>query len=270
MSDTEQRQRARAVWSAGDYDAIAERIWSVGTDLVQRVRVGTGDRVIDVACGTGNAAIPAAVAGGEVTGLDITPELFEDARRRAAEAGVDVEWVEGDAEELPFEDGSFDVVLSTFGCMFAPNHSAAAAEIARVLRPGGRLGIAAWRPDGAIGKFFQTVAKHAPPPPPGFQPPPLWGVRDHVAELFAGTGVEPTFEDGAAHWRFESIAETVDEYATKFGPVVLVRAALEPEGRWPAFEADLAAVFEELNQAEDGGMEFDGEYLITLGEKPEG
>src|SRR4051812_25651506 len=112
MSNTEQRQRARTTWSAGNFDDIAERIWGVGDDLVGRVGVNGGDRVIDVACGTGNAAIPAAVAGGDVTGLDITPELFEDARRRAADAGVEIEWIEGDAEELPFEDGSFDVVLS--------------------------------------------------------------------------------------------------------------------------------------------------------------
>lgn len=135
---TEAQQRARATWSAGDFDAIAERIWGVGGDLVSRVGVTPGNRVLDVACGTGNAAIPAAVAGGEVTGLDITPELFEDARRRAGEAGVELELVEGDAQEMPFDDQSFDVVVSTFGCMFAPDHGAAAAEIARVLRPGGR------------------------------------------------------------------------------------------------------------------------------------
>ena len=140
---TEAQQRARATWSAGDFDAIAERIWSVGGNLVSRVGVNAGDRVLDVACGTGNAAIPAAVAGGEVTGLDITPELFEDARRRAGEAGVELDLVEGDAQDMPFDDQSFDVVVSTFGCMFAPDHKRAAGEIARVLKPGGRMGVAA-------------------------------------------------------------------------------------------------------------------------------
>ena len=223
---TEAQQRARATWAAGDFDAIAERIWGVGEDLVSRVGVNQGDRVLDVACGTGNAAIPAAAAGGEVTGLDITPELFEDARRRAGEAGVELELVEGDAQEMPFEDQSFDVVVSTFGCMFAPDHKRAAGEIARVLKPGGRMGVAAWNPAGAIGQFFATIAKHAPTPPEGFQPPPLWGVRDHVTEIFEATGIEPSFTDTSVHWRFDSVAEMVDEYGTKFGPIVF--PALDP------------------------------------------
>ncbi len=269
MSTAEQRERARAVWSAGKFDDIAERIWGVGDDLVERVAVKEGERVIDVACGTGNAAIPAAVNGAEVIGLDITPELFDDGRRRAAEAGVEIEWVEGDAEALPFDDESFDVVLSTFGCMFAPNHDAAAAEIARVLRPGGRMGIACWRPEGGIGQFFQTVSKHAPPPPEGFQPPPLWGVRDHVESLFAGTPLRLSFEDAVAHWRFDSVAEAVEEYGTKFGPVVTLRAALEPEGRWEALRDDLADTFERITYPEDGGVAFDGDYLITQGERAE-
>ncbi len=267
MSNTEQRERARATWAAGDFDAIAERIWSVGDDLVERVGVSAGQRAIDVACGTGNAAIPAAVAGAEVTGLDITPELFEDGRRRAREAGVEIEWVEGDAEDLPFDEASFDLALSTFGCMFAPDHEAAAAELARVLKPGGRMGVAAWNPQGAIGQFFATIAKHAPPPPEGFQPPPLWGVRDHVSEIFAGTGLELEFEDAAAHWRFESVAEMVDEYATKFGPIVLLRSTLDDDGR-RALESDLTATFEELTYSEGDGIAFDGDYLVTLGRKP--
>jgi ubiquinone/menaquinone biosynthesis C-methylase UbiE len=267
VSDLEQRQRARATWAAGDFDAIAERIWAVGNDLVERVGIGAGETVIDVACGTGNAAIPAALAGARVTGLDITPELFEDARRRAGEAGVEIDWVEGDAEELPYDVASFDVALSTFGCMFAPRHKAAAGEIARVLRPGGRLGIAAWRPEGSIGEFFRTIAAHAPPPPPDFQPPPLWGQREHVEGLFEETGVELRFEDAAAHWHFDSLEEMLDEYATKFGPVVMLRAALEPEGRWEALRDDLAATFERITVPDGDGVAFDGEYLITLGEK---
>jgi ubiquinone/menaquinone biosynthesis C-methylase UbiE len=269
VTEPEQRAAARATWAAGDFDAIAERIWAVGDDLVARVGVERGARVLDVACGTGNAAIPAAIAGGEVTGLDITPELFEDARRRAGEAGVEIEWVEGDAEDLPFDDESFDVVLSTFGCMFAPDHERAAAEIARVLAPGGRLGIAAWRPEGAIGQFFLTIAKHAPPPPEGFQPPPMWGLRDHVTEIFEGTGVELSFEDAAAHWHFASIEEMTEEYETKFGPLVMLRTALEPEGRWEAVRDDLDETFNRISYEEDGGISYDGEYLITQGTKPQ-
>jgi SAM-dependent methyltransferase len=262
---TEAQDRARAVWSAGDFDAIAQRIWVVGDELVERMEIAEGERVLDVACGTGNVAIPAAAKGAEVTGIDITPELLEDAKRNAEKYGVNVEWVEGDAQDLPFEDDSFDVVVSTFGCMFAPDHRKAAAEITRVLRPGGRFGVVAWRPEGNIGRFFLTVSKYAPPPPEGFQPPPLWGLRDHVSEIFAPSGAELTFTDGAAHWRFDSVEETVAEYSEKFGPIVLLRPALEAEGRWEELLADLKAMYEEVNSATDGGVEFDGEYLITQG-----
>lgn len=267
MEASAAQQRARATWSAGDFDAIAERIWHVGDALVEKVGVKQGDRVLDVACGSGNAAIPAAVAGAQVSGLDITPELFEPGRRRAAEAGVEIDWIEGDAQDLPFEDASFDVVVSTFGSMFAPDHQAAANEIARVLRPGGKAGIVAWRPEGSIGRFFQTIGKYAPPPPEGFQPPPLWGVREHVSELFAATGLAVSFEDDAAHWHFDSIDEMVDEYTTKFGPIVMLHEALGSEGRWEEFLTDLRALYEEVTVPDDGGVAFDGDYLITLGEK---
>jgi SAM-dependent methyltransferase len=267
VTEAEAQQRARATWSAGDFNEIAKRISAVGVDLVERVGVGSGDRVLDVACGTGNATIPAAQAGGDAVGLDITPELLEDGRRNAADAGVEIEWVEGDAEALPFEDDSFDVVLSTFGCMFAPDHRAAATEIARVTKPGGRVGLACWRPDGNIGRMFAAVGKYAPPPPEGFQPPPLWGVRDHVTEIFDGTGVALRFEDTAAHFKFDSVDEVMDEFPAKFGPMVMLRAAIEPEGRWPAFLDDLRAMYEAVAQPEDGGIVYDGEYLITLGEK---
>jgi SAM-dependent methyltransferase len=151
--------------------------------------------------------------------------------------------------------------------MFAPDHRRAALEAARVLRPGGRLGLACWRPDGAIGQFFATIAAHAPPPPPGLQPPPLWGTRDHVADLFADTGLALEFVDGAAHWHFDSVEETVEEYGTKFGPIVMLRSALEPEGRWEALRDDLFATFERLTYGEDDGVAFDGEYLLTLARK---
>ncbi len=265
---TEAADRARAVWSAGDFDAIAQRIKAVGEDTVARVGIGEADRVLDVGCGSGNTTIPAALVGAEVTGLDITPKLLDDGRRNAADAGVEIEWVEGDAQELPFAEQSFDVVVSTFGCMFAPDHGAAAAEIARVLRPGGRIGLAAWTPAGRIGGFFMTLAAHAPPPPEGFQPPPLWGVSDHVRGLFADTGVEPRFEEATARFRFDSQEEAVREYETKFGPVVTLRAALEPEGRWGAAHDALVDYFGEVNTATDDGYEFEAEYLLTLGGKP--
>jgi SAM-dependent methyltransferase len=230
------------------------------------VGVAGGERVLDVACGTGNASIPAAQAGAEVVGLDITPEMFSAARRRADEAGVEVDWVEGDAEALPYEDASFDVVLSVFGCMFAPRHEVAAAEIARVLRPGGRAGIAAWTPEGSTGRFFRAVSALGPPPPEGFQPPPLWGSRDHVSSLFAGTGVDVRFEDAAVRFRFDSVEAAVDEFWHRFGPVVRLREALEPEGREGELRDVLAGQFRDHADG-DGPFEYDGEYLVTLGAK---
>lgn len=266
---TEAQDRARATWSAGDFDAIADRIRDVGRGLVERLGISADERVLDVACGTGNVSIPAAATGAKVTGLDISPKLLEDAKRNAENAGVEIEFIEGDAQDLPFDDNTFDVVTSTFGCMFAPDHAKTAAEIVRVLRPGGRFGVAAWRPEGNIGKFFMTVVKYAPPPPEGFQPPPLWGVRDHVTEIFAPTGAEIEFSDSAAHWRFESIDETVNEYSEKFGPIVVLREQLEADGRWDDLLADLRSLYEETNAATDGGVEFDGDYLITQGRKPD-
>jgi SAM-dependent methyltransferase len=267
MTSTELKQRARDTWSAGDYDAVADRIWSAGADVVARVGIADGEDVLDVACGTGNASVRAAEAGRKVTGLDLTPELFEAARRRAARAGVELELVEGDAEALPFADGSFDVVLSTFGCMFAPDHRKAAEEMARVLRPGGRMGIAAWAPIGSIGDFFESISSRGPPPPPDFQPPILWGTREHVEDLFAGTEVAVRFEDSAIDFRFGSVQEAIDEYWERFGPILMLRQMLEPEGRGEEIRTALAAVFERWNESEGDELAYPGPYLVTLGEK---
>lgn len=155
----EYKQHNRAMWAAGDYAAVQEHIKEVGERIVHRVGVRPGEDVLDVACGPGNAAIPAAVAGARVTGVDLTPELFEPGRKLAAEAGVQVEWVEGDAEALPVDDASVDVVLSTFGAMFAPRHDVTAREIARVLRPGGRLGLCNWTPEGSVGESSAPSAR---------------------------------------------------------------------------------------------------------------
>jgi len=256
----EPKDAARAVWAAGDYDAVATLIWDVGGRLVRRLEVGPGDDVLDVACGTGNAAIPAAQAGARVVGVDLTPELFAAARRRAGAAGVEVEWVEGDAEALPFGDESFDVVVSTFGLMFAPRHEAAAAEVVRVLRPGGRIGICSWTPEGNVGEFFALMAAHLPPPPG--PAPTLWGSEEHVRDLFAEAGLELSFERELVELRFDTIDEAVALYETKFGPVVKAREQLEPEGRWAALRSDLAGLFARHNRSRDGGVSFPAEYLV--------
>jgi SAM-dependent methyltransferase len=198
-----------------------------------------------------------------VTGVDITPELFVAARRRAEEAGVDLDLVEGDAEALPFADESFDVVLSTFGCTFAPRQDLAALEIARVLRPGGRIGICSWTPEGSVGDFFRTVAGHTSPPPPPIAPPTAWGNEDHVRQLFDGTGIELEFERDDVMFHFDSAEEYVSLYEEKFGPVLMAKRALEPEGRWEALRDDMIALFETHDTA-DG---LAGEYLAVTGKK---
>ncbi|MDQ1602408.1 MAG: hypothetical protein QOE01_253 [Actinomycetota bacterium] len=258
---TQMKAGARAMWSAGDFPAIAQRyLWPVGERLVRRVGIGAGEQVVDVACGTGNAAIRAAEAGGVVRGIDITPRLLEEGRHLAEKAGVTVEWIEGDAEDLPVPDESADVVLSTFGVMFAPRHRVAAVELARVLRPGGRLGICSWTPEGLQGEFFRILGAYMPPAPSFAQPPLLWGNEQHVRELFAGTGVQLEFEREMAteEPRFHSGIEALEFNSTTFGPLMAVRAELERRGEWPAVRDRLAALYETGSEAE---------YLVALGRK---
>jgi len=256
----EMKQMTRRSWAAGDYDAVARRgLWGVGERLVQHVGVGTGEDVLDVACGTGNAAIRAAQAGGRVVGVDLAPELFVAGRANAAAAGVEVDWVEGDAEALPVPDAGFDVVLSVFGCMFAPRHEVVAAELVRVMRPGGRLAFTAWTPDGALGRFFRAMGSFMPPPPSFAQPPVLWGDEDHVRHLFAGSGLQLEFDrDLARSEPFASGAEAADWMAERFGPVLTMRGFLGPE-RFEQMRTRMAELYDE------GGPE---EYLMVVGRKP--
>ena len=255
------KQGVRATWAMGDYPAIAQRqLWPIGERVVRRIGVTPGEDVLDVACGTGNAAIRAAEAGGRVVGVDLTPELFEAGRQLASAAGVEIEWVEGDAEALPVADASFDVVVSVFGCMFAPRHRVTAAELARALRPGGRLCVTAWAPEGYMGDFFRTLGGHMPPPPPFAEPPLLWGSEDHVRELFAGTGVELEFAREVAPFaEFDSIEEELEFATTKFGPMLMARRMLEPQGRWQALLDDMRGLLEDKSKP--------AEYLVTVGRK---
>jgi len=266
MDVTAFKQINRAMWATGNYDAIAELVWSAGERLVSRLDVRPGEDVLDVACGTGNAAIPAAEAGARVVGLDLTPELFDRGRERAEETGVRLDWIEGDAEALPFTDASFDVVLSTFGCMFAPRHEVTARELARVLRPGGRLGIVAWTPEGFVGDFFRALGAHLPPPPPFAAPPVLWGDPEHARGLFADTGIELEFERDQVDFRFDSVPQAVECYEDNFGPVIKARELLEDTGRWGPARADFVALYE-THANGDGSLAFPGEYLVLVGRK---
>jgi ubiquinone/menaquinone biosynthesis C-methylase UbiE len=184
-ADRALKAKHRALWASGDYPAVAaELIPELGPELVRACDVRAGQRVLDVGAGSGNAAIPAAERGATVTASDLTPELFDAGRAIAAERGVEIDWVEADAEALPFENGSFDVVTSCVGAMFAPHHQLVADELVRVARPGGTIGMINWTPEGFIGHLFKAMGPFAPPPPPGATPPPRWGDEGHVAELF--------------------------------------------------------------------------------------
>src|SRR5918998_141417 len=173
------------MWASGDYPGMVDTfLLPLGPVLVEAAGISDGMKVLDVAAGTGNASIPAAKAGAEVTASDLTPELFDAGRARAEAEGVSLEWVEADAEHLPFEDESYDVVMSSIGAMFAPHHQDVADELVRVCKPGGTIGMLNWTPEGMIGALFRAIGEFAPPPPPGAQPPPLWGSEDHMRELF--------------------------------------------------------------------------------------
>ena len=185
-ADAELKARHRKMWASGDYPSMVETfLLPLGPTLVEACGITAGMRVLDVAAGTGNASIPAAKTGAEVTASDLTPELFEAGRRRARAEGVELEWIEGDAENLPFDDESYDIVMSSIGAMFAPHHQEVADELVRVCRPGGTIGMLNWTPEGMIGALFRTMGPFAPPPPPGAQPAPLWGSEEHLEELFS-------------------------------------------------------------------------------------
>lgn len=262
----ELKQGHRVMWAQGSYPEMAEHIESAAEGLVAEAGIEPGQDVLDVATGSGNVAIPAAQAGARVVGLDLTPELFEAARRRATAAGVQVEWVEGDAEALPYEDESFDRVLSTFGVMFAPRHAVAAAELLRVCRPGGLIGLCNWTPEGVIGQMFRTVGSFMPPPPDFASPPPLWGTEDHVRELLPGIDLE--FARRTVTWRFESVEAWQQFGEERFGPTIMAKRALEADGRWGELRAKLVDLFGSANEATDGTMHVQGEYLQVLGRKP--
>jgi SAM-dependent methyltransferase len=265
-SGDEFRQRTRATWAAGDWDGFSRLITPVGTLVLDRIGVEPGIRLLDVGTGTGgNVAIPAAQRGADVVGVDVTPELFEHARRRAAQAGVEVSWVEADAQELPFADASFDRVTSTFGAMFAPDHKRAAAELTRVCRPGGRIAMTTWVDDGFVGEMFKLAASFMPPPPPGVEPPPLWGVEAHVLEVFSAAGVSAAISRETVNFDFPSVDDAIRRYAEDFGPFVMARRALEPQNRWETFLEEFSELVRRFNPVQGGGARIESEYfMITV------
>jgi SAM-dependent methyltransferase len=255
------KDRQRHMWTIGDYAAIAEMIEEASEAAVDRVGAGEGKRVLDVATGTGNAALIAARRGASVAGLDLTPKLIEIAGQRARDAGVDAEFVVGDAENLPFDDDSFDCVTSVFGVMFAPHQQRAADELRRVCRPGGRIVTCAWTPAGLNGQMFALIGANMPPPPEGFQPPVLWGTEERVSELFAGEQV--SFERLKVAFRDDSIEEWMARNERTLGPTVMAKEVLEADGKWEPLREQLTALYADANEASDGSMHVEAEYLLA-------
>jgi SAM-dependent methyltransferase len=265
---TELKHAHRATWAAGDYAAVAELIDDAPPrDLLARAELRPGLEVLDVATGTGNVAIKAAAAGTQVVGLDLTPELLETARRRVARYAVSIDWVEGDAEQLPFADERFDRVLSVFGVQFAPRHQIVAGELARVCRPGGLIGLVNWTPEGLIGELFKVLGRYLPAPPDYASPPALWGDEDHVRGLFADKQVEFEFARGHNPWRFDSTEHFVVFFETHYGPTLKARERLTAEGRWENCRADIHALAERYNEATDGSLYMEAEYVVAVGRK---
>jgi SAM-dependent methyltransferase len=257
----EVKQKHRAMWALGDYPAVAHDIVApLGEVLVDACLVTTGDRVLDVAAGTGTVAIPAAEAGAQVTASDLTPELLAVGAATARGTGLDITWEEGDAEALPYADGAFDVTTSCVGVMFAPFHRAAADELVRVTRPGGRIGLVSWTPEGFIGQMFSVLRPYAPPPPAGAQPPPLWGAEDHVRDLL-GESVDDV-EATRAHLvvdRFADGDEFRDYFKENYGPTIAVyRAIADDPDRVTVLDAALADLGD--RHLDDGVMTW--EYLL--------
>jgi SAM-dependent methyltransferase len=264
-ADRELKAKHRALWASGDYPAVAaELIPTLGPELVRASGVRAGQRVLDVGAGTGNAAIPAAERGATVTSSDLTLELFDAGRKIATERGVAVEWVEADAEALPFPDNHFDVVMSCVGAMFAPRHQVVADELVRVTRPGGTIGMINWTPEGFIGNLFRTMAPYAPPPPPGATPPPRWGDEQHVRELF---GDRVTAIDTRRQHVVMNGADPVDfrEYWKRnYGPTIAVYRfnAADPE-RTAVLDRDFLQFLSTWN----AGGTYAAEYLLVTARK---
>jgi ubiquinone/menaquinone biosynthesis C-methylase UbiE len=259
----------RAMWALGDYHRFAKQtVWGLGPVLVEACGISAGRRVLDVAAGTGNVAIRAAEAGAEVVAVDLTPENFEAGRREARARGVELEWVEGDAESLPFADGEFDVVTSSLGAIFAPDHQQVADELLRVCRPGGTIGMINFTPDGLAGEFFELFGRYAPAPPPDAVPPVMWGSEAHVRELFGGRLAPLELTRGEYVERSPGDpAAYCDFFKQTFGPMVGLRASLaDRPDRLAALERDFLAFATRANQAPPGARaEYRYEYLVVVG-----
>jgi SAM-dependent methyltransferase len=266
-ADRALKDKHRAMWALGDYPALAaDIIPGLGQILADACQIQAGDRVLDVAAGSGNAAIPAARTGARVVASDLTPELLAAGQRQAEQQGLMLEWRQADAEALPFGDGEFDVVMSCLGVMFTPHHQAAADELVRVCRPGGTIGLVSWTPDGFIGQMFAAMKPYAPPPPPGAQPPPLWGSEQHVRELFGDRVTGISARRGAVRVDlFAQPADFRDYFKARYGPTIAVYQSIADD---PSRTQKLDEALAELARHHDHGTRttvMNWEYLLLTG-----
>jgi SAM-dependent methyltransferase len=253
------KSRQQTAWASGDYAIIGTTLQLVGEQLAEACDLRWDERVLDVAAGNGNATLAAARRGARVVSTDYVSGLLERGADRARAEGLQVQFQFADAEALPFENASFDAVLSTFGVMFAPDHERAASELARVTRSGGRIGLANWTPQGFIGQLFKTVGRQLPPPA-GVQPPALWGTESHLRELFGETAASIAIKQRVFNFRYRSPAHFIEVFRTWYGPVHKAFAAL-PAEKAAALERDLTELLTSLNRAGPESLVVPGEYL---------
>ena len=256
------KKKQQATWASGDFAVIGTTLQIVGETLAEAADVRAGERVLDVAAGNGNATLAAARRFAKVTSTDYVPALLDDGARRAAAERLDVTFEVADAEDLPFEDQTFDVVLSTFGAMFTPDHARPAREMLRVTRPGGRIGLANWTPEGFIGRLFRIVGAYLPPPL-GLKSPALWGTEPHIVELFGAQAMEIRTERKHFNFRYRSPAHWLQVFREYYGPVHKAFAALDSV-RQKALETDIVRLLEELNMAGGRSLVVPGEYLEVV------
>jgi SAM-dependent methyltransferase len=257
------KARLRSTWMAGDFGVIARSVEEANEELVERLDIKPGTKVLDVACGTGNSAIPAARRGAEVIGIDIAPNLIEQARERASSAGVTARFEEGDAEKIGYPDASFDLIITVFGAMFAPRPDVVAAELKRVTRPGGRIVMGNWTPTSFTGKMFKLGAKYVPPPPL-MTPPVQWGDENIVRERFREGISKLELNRRIAVFRFPfNEAEVVEHFKKYFGPTTRTFEALDSAGQ-EAYRRDMEALWKDHNVATDGTVRADGEFLEVI------
>jgi SAM-dependent methyltransferase len=256
------KQKQQATWASGDFAVVGTTLQIVGEQLAESVDVRAGEHVLDVAAGNGNATLAAARRFAQVTSTDYVPALLDKGRARAAAEHLNVRFLEADVEELPFADGAFDVVLSTYGAMFAPDHARTAAEMLRVTRSGGRIGLANWTPAGFIGRLFKVIGAHVPPPA-GVKSPALWGTEVHLHELFGAATAGIRCERRMFNFRYASAAHWIQVFRDYYGPTHKAFAALDTAGQ-QALERDITALLSELNTAGPASLVVPAEYLEVV------